>query len=245
MKIILVAFFCIFTNPLVASAQRDPPVFDSFLASISLWKERTSLDLELTFARLGGPIKQLDYSQAYVLGYLEKDETRILELAADQKLTMKSQNDALDNAGHKLLLDFLVDEELATVLATTVTQQAKPPVLLHAKSTRPARGLGYFEFSFSFENKVLFRAARDLRNFDPERFALFDQKYYDDKLKLMVFVPVNDCRYATAIPRKLRESHDFAHFYDSDTILQYFKPLPYRFQFKPLEPQGDVLMYID
>ncbi len=36
-----------------------------------------------------------------------------------------------------------------------------------------------------------------------------------------------------------------AHFMDRDIIIQYFKPLPYRFQFKPLDEEGVVLLYVD
>lgn len=69
--------------------------------------------------------------------------------------------------------------------------------------------------------------------------------YYNDKFKLLIFVPVNDCKYATQVRKELRDMYDFAHFYDSDTILLYFKPLPYRFQFNPLEAQGAVELYVD
>ena len=61
----------------------------------------------------------------------------------------------------------------------------------------------------------------------------------------MIFVPVNDCKYATKVPKEQREFYDFAHFMDGKTIIQYFKPLPYRFQFKPLDEEGVVLLYVD
>jgi hypothetical protein len=32
---------------------------------------------------------------------------------------------------------------------------------------------------------------------------------------------------------------------DDETIIQYYKPLPYRFQFKPLDEEGIVLLYVD
>ena len=60
----------------------------------------------------------------------------------------------------------------------------------------------------------------------------------------MIFVPVNDSKYATKVSNQLRETHDFAHFRDSETILLYFKPLPYRFQFKPLGNE-DVVIYVE
>ena len=61
----------------------------------------------------------------------------------------------------------------------------------------------------------------------------------------MIYVPVNDCKYATKTSKEQREFYDFAHFIDCDTIIQYLKPLPYRFQFKPLDDEGVVLLYVD
>ena len=39
--------------PAIALAQRDAPVWDSYLPRISLFKERKTLDFELTFKKTG------------------------------------------------------------------------------------------------------------------------------------------------------------------------------------------------
>ena len=185
-------------------------------------------------------MEQADHSQMYVLGYLAKDEATILKLAADKSLTYKSSK------REKLLLDVLVDEELVTVLETKVAKRAASPPSISPTSGRSVRSGDCFEFAFSFDNAALFKSIGKLKNFDPSDFIESDHRYYNDKFKLLIFVPVNDSRFATKIPAKQREHYDFAHFMDQETVIQYFKPLPYRFQFKPLDDQeGTVLIYID
>ncbi len=239
MKIFVFTFLLILSNPIIAFAQRDAPVWDSFLPRIALFDERTTLDFEITFKKGGGPVKQRTHSQVYVLGYLEKDEARILELAADKKHTTKSNDE------DRLLLDLLVDEKLVALLETKVAKESESPIVISPKSNRAVGGASYYDFEFSFDNGKLFKKLGKLKNFDPTSFVAFDHRYYNDKFKLMIFVPVNDCKYATEIPKAQRELHDFAHFMDGETIIQYFKPLPYRFQFKPLDEEGVVLLYID
>ena len=254
MKIYLFAFLAIMLNPIVAVAQRDPPVWNSFLPRIAMFDERTKLDFEITFKKGGGPVKQSPHAQIYVLGYLEKDESKILKLAADKKLTTKSKHrpSADLTAGKKrttepedkLLLDLLVAEKLVTLLGNKIAKKSEVPVVISLKSDR-AVAANCYDFEFSFDNSKLFESIGKLKNFDHTNFVESDHKYYNDKFKLMIFVPVNDCKYATKIPKEQRELHDFAHFADRETILQYFKPLPYRFQFKPLDEEGVVLLYID
>jgi hypothetical protein len=220
-------------------AQREAPVWHSFLPRISMFNERTTLDFEVTFMKGGGPHEQSAHSQMYVFGYLEKDEPQILQLAADKTLTTKSKDEK------RLLLDVLVDEKLITRLETKVAKESELPAVTSSKSTRTLRGGNCYDFEFSFNNKSLFETIGKLKNFDQANFVDSDQRYYNDKFKLLIFVPVNDCKYATEIPEVQRELYDFAHFMDRETIIQYFKPLPYRFQFKPLDEEGVVLLYID
>jgi len=216
--------------------QRDPPVFSSYLPSITLFNERATLDFDLLFCKAGGPIEHTEH-QMYVLGYLEKDEARILELAADKKLTSKKQE------GAKLLLDVLEVEKLAAILDTKVAKREVMKLDEEQQPRKPGKGGHSYKFSFSLSNGLLFQTIGGLKNFKVEMES--GHRYYTDKFKLLIFVPVNDCKYATKIPKELRNTYDFAHFYDSDTILLYFKALPYRFEFKSPDEQGVVELYVD
>jgi hypothetical protein len=220
------------------TAQRDPPVFDCSLPRINLFKERTKLDLELTFQKAGGPTEQSPESQVYILGYLEKDELRILELAADDERTDK-------NKSEKLFLDELLKERLVVQLDTKIAPKAKLPLVTSPQSGRTLTGGYCYDFAFGFENSKLFEAIGGLKNFDKSNYIDSDNRYFNDKFKLLVFVPVNDCKYATLVSEKQRAFYDFAHFMDSKTVIQYCRPLPYRFQFKVLDKDGTVLLYVD
>jgi hypothetical protein len=216
--------------------QRDPPVFSSYLPSITLFNERATLDFDLLFCKAGGPIEHTEH-QMYVLGYLEKDEARILELAADKKLTSKKQE------GAKLLLDVLEVEKLAAILDTKVAKREVMKLDEEQQPRNPGQRGHTYKYSFNLNNGLLFKTIGGLKNIKVERES--GRRYYTDKFKLLIFVPVNDCKYATKIPKELRNTYDFAHFYDSDTILLYFKALPYRFEFKPPDEQGAVELYVD
>jgi hypothetical protein len=234
MKYLPLSLLAVFWVSAPALAQRDPPVFCSYLPSITLFSERAALDLELLFCKAGGPIEHKEH-QMYMLGYLEKDEARILELAADKKLTSKKESG-------KLLLDVLEEAKLAAILDTKVAKrEVVPPDQQDAR--RPGKGSHSYKYSFSLNNASLFKTIGGLKNFKVE--MEMGRRYYNDKFKLLVFVPVNDCKYATKVPKELRDMYDFAHFYDSDTILLHFKPLPYSFQFKPPDEQGAVEIYVD
>lgn len=229
----------LFIWPNVALAQRDAPVWNSFLPRINMFNERDTLDFEFTFKKGGGPHEQSHVVQSYILAYLADDEEKINKLAVNQSLTTKNTE------AEKLLIEHLVEQELVVVLETKTAKKQNVGRPISPRSGRKVRGGYSYDFEFSFDNKDLFKKVTSLKNFNPDRYVKSDNKVYDDKFKLLVFVPVNDSRYATKIPEEQRESYDFAHFMDSKTILQYFKPLPYRFQFKPLSDSGDVLIYID
>ena len=87
---------------------------------------------------------------------------------------------------------------------------------------------------------------KELANFDEntvrDRASL--GQYYDDKVKLLVLVPVNDSPLATLIPKKLRDFYDFAHLMDHKTSIHYFKPLPQKYKLRQLE-DGNVVANID
>jgi|694.fasta_scaffold67726_2 hypothetical protein len=233
----LILVFAWFATPSVF-AQRDPPVFDCCLPRINLFKDRSKLDFEFTFQKAGGPNEQSAESQAYILGYLEKDEPQILELAADKNRTNK-------NKPEQLFLDELLSERLVVQLETKMAPKAKTPLVTSAQSGRALAGDYCYEFAFGFEHSKLFEAIGGLKNFDKSNYLDSDNRYFNDKFKLLVFVPVSDCKFATLVSKKQQEFYDFAHFMDSETAIQYFKPLPYRFQFKVLDKDGTVLLYVD
>lgn len=227
----------VFATP--ALAQRDAPVWSSYLSTITLYDERTTTDFDLTFCKSGGPYEHTEH-QLYVLAYLEKDEAKILELAADKKLTNKEQKDG------KLLLEVLEDKKLVTILESQVAKKEKSEkVEPGATEKKHARGGKEFNYSFSFDNRVLFKSIAKLKNFDSENFVDSDARYYHDKFKFLIFVPVNNCRYAGKVSKELQTTNDFAHYMDTETILLYFKPLPYRFEIKPLKTEDVVLVYVD
>ena len=236
MKYLLLSLLTVLWISTPALAQRDSPVFSSYLPSITLFNERATLDFDLLFCKAGGPIEHTEH-QMYVLGYLEKDEARILELAADKKLTSKKQE------GAKLLLDVLEEEKLAAILDTKVAKREVMKPDEEQQPRKPGKEGHSYKYSFNLNNGSLFKTIGGLKNFKVE--MEMGRRYYNDKFKLLIFVPVNDCKYATKVPKELRDMYDFAHFYDSDTILLYFKPLPYRFQFKPPDEQGAVELYVD
>ena len=91
---------------------------------------------------------------------------------------------------------------------------------------------------------MLFQSVRKLGNFQPEKAEAYgSETWFDDKFKLIVFVPVNDSRHATKISRSLREMYDFAYPMNSKTALLYFRPLPYEFGLKKYKE--DTLIYIN
>ena len=204
MKMSLLTIWVVMLHSTVALAQRDSPVWSSYLPRIALFDEREKTDFEVTFNKCGGPVEQTDH-QMYVLGYLEKDETKILELAADKNLTNKMSKDSL-------LLDVLVERKLVTVLSSKVAKSKREPPVISTTSGRSVRAGRCFEYAFSFDNSALFDSIGKLDHFDRTSFVDSDHRYYNDKFRLMIFVPVNDCKYAIDVPKKQREFYDFAHW---------------------------------
>jgi hypothetical protein len=101
-----------------------------------------------------------------------------------------------------------------------------------------------FPFKFTFTHEKLFQSVRKLGNFNLENVNVVGKStWYEDKFKLIVFVPVNDSKHANKVSSKLRESDDFANGMDFETALLYFRPLPYEFGFKKYEE--DMLIYIN
>jgi len=226
---------CTFAVP--ALAQRDPPVFDSYLARTVVCNQRTTLDFEITWHKGGGPHEQSTHAQMVVLLYLEKDEQKILELANQPQHTNK------ENKAEDLILAVLEKQKLATVLKSSVAELDKSNATADLKKLRG----GYdFDFEFSFEYSQLLEKHKLLASFDKESVDTHPTlgSTYGDKVKLIIYVPTNDSPLATLIPEKLRKFYDFAHPMNMETSIHYFKPLPQSFQFREIKP-GDVVACID
>ena len=71
-----VAFLTIayLVSPTLATAQRDAPVWESYLNRVSVYHlERLSTSIELVWEKGGGPSKNVEH-QIYLLVYLQKNE---------------------------------------------------------------------------------------------------------------------------------------------------------------------------
>ena len=239
---ILIVFLCV--SP--AFAQRDAPVWESYLPRIAVYHDDSSkqpaLTISFLFKKNGGPHEHTEH-QAYVLAYLKKDEEQILKLAGDPALTNKK------NEKTKLFLDMLVEKKLVVPLDSQVARIDRTPRFPDVRGNPKSGGAEElvefsFPFKFTFTYDMLFQSVRKLGNFDPQKVDAYGKEiWFDDKFKLMVFVPVNDSAHATKVSAKMREMYDFANPMDFKTALLYFRPLPYEFGFKKYEE--NTLLYIN
>jgi hypothetical protein len=182
----------------------------------------------------GGPQEHTEH-QAYVLVYLQKDEEQILKLAEDPELKKKK------NEKTKRFLDVLVEKKLVAPLQSQVAKRIEVSMSRDAvgKSNRKRASdddddVEYvFPFKFTFTNESLFQSIQKLGNYDPKNVDVSgDYTWFNDKFKLLVFVPVNDSTQADKVSPKIRKFYDFVGSFDFDSSLLYFRPLPYEFQFK-------------
>lgn len=244
---IFIGVLCVST----AFGQRDAPVWESYLPKFSVYHEdgdrRGAITVDFLFKKNGGPHEHTEH-QAYVLIYLKKDEEQILKLAGDSQLVGKK------NEKTKLFLDVLAEKKLVVPLGSQVAK-------LNSRDGRtqrfadvrgnPKRGgvdsldAFTFPFKFTFTYEELFQSAKKLGNFRPENATVSGKStWFEDKFKLIVFVPVNDSGHANKVSSELRKMYDFANVMDFDTSLLYFRPLPYEFGFKKYE-EDTLLIYIN
>lgn len=247
MKIVWLSIFVGFLWVSTAFGQRDAPVWESYLPKISIYHENSggqaAITIDFLFKKNGGPYEHTEH-QAYILVYLKTDEEQILKLAGDSQL-VKKQNEKT-----KLFLEVLVDKKLVVPLESQVAKINSPdrstPRFADVKGNPKHTGVDSlaefsFPFKFTFRYETLFQSVQKLGNFHSENATIAGKsRWFNDKFKLMVFVPVNDSGHATKVSPKLRETHDFANVMDYDTSLLYFRPLPYEFGFKKYE--GDTLL---
>jgi hypothetical protein len=241
-----------------AVAQKVAPVWESYLARQSIYREKVdSLTLELLFKKEGGPTEHTHH-QMYILAYLRKDESQILEMAKDASLLDKRKAD------QPMLLDVLLEKKLVAILDSKIGKRARPAtqddVGSYGTESDDRHGkaslrLNTYPFSFTFSNQAMFEAVSALGNFDEKNVIDGDHLYFEDKFKLLVFVPVNDCKYANKVSPELNQTSDVASTFSLDedddlflkysTPLLYFKPLAYEFEFKKLEVDDRYMIYVN
>ena len=224
-------------------AQRDAPVWECYLPQFAIYHDDTNknpaITVQFLFKKNGGPHEHTEH-QAYVLLYLKKDEEQILKLAADPELTKKK------NEKTKLFLDLLTEKKLVVSLDSQVAKIDRTPrfpdVRGYPKSEADAEFAFAFKFTLNYE--TLFQSAQKLGNFNLENInPIGREKWFNDKFKLIVFVPTNDSAHATKVSQKIHEMYDFANGMNFSTALLYFRPLPYEFGFKKYEET--TLIYIN
>jgi len=229
-----------------AFGQRDAPVWEAYLTKISILEDTSNLQpaitVDLNFKKSGGPHEHNEH-QAYVLVYLKNDEEAILKLAADPQLTTKK------NEKTKTFLDLLVEKKLVVALASQIaklTDTTSPEMKAKIKRASQESFDEYtFPFKFTFNSVTLFQAVQKLGNFNMKGVDVVGEyTWFNDKFKLMVFVPVNDSAQANKVSAELRKMYDFANFMDFQTSLLYFRPLPYELQFKKVGEER-MLIYIN
>ena len=243
---ILILLLCVPTT----FGQRDAPVWESYLPKILIYHNDSNghpaLTIDLLFKKNGGPHEHTEH-QAYILAYLKKDEEEILKLAADPQLTKKQ------NEKTKLFLDLLVEKKLVVPLDSQVaginrtgSTQRYPDVKGNPKQADSDSITQFtFPFKFTFTYEALFQSVRKLGNFNLENVNVAGSStWFNDKFKLIVFVPVNDSAHASKVSPKVREAYDFAGVMNFNTALLYFRPLPYEFGFKKYQ-EDTLLIYIN
>ena len=229
-----------------AFGQRDAPVWESYLPTISIYHDdgdrQSSLTVDFLFKKNGGPHEHTEH-QAYVLVYLKKDEEQILKLAADPELIKKK------NEKTKSFLDILVEKKLVVALESQVARIGSTPRFADVRGNPKRTGADSlaefsFPFKFTFTHATLFQSVEKLGNFDRANVKVIGKEtWFEEKFKFLVLIPVNDSRLATKVSPKLREMYDFASVMDFSTALLYFRPLPYEFGVKKYEQ--DTLVYIN
>jgi hypothetical protein len=245
MRIAWLSFLILFLCVSTAFGQRDAPVWESFLPQISVYHDAAdaprSLIVDFLFMKSGGPHEHTEH-QAYVLAYLKKDEEQILKLAADPQLRSKK------NEKTKRFLDVLVEKKLVATLDSQVAKIIEMRMARQVKlkpGSQSADTEWVFPFKFTFSYETLFRSVQQLGNFDLKSVDVVgDYTWFNDKFKLIVFVPVNDSAQANKVSAELRKMYDFAGLMDFENSLLYFRPLPYEFQFKKYGADG-LLVYIN
>ena len=113
---VLLLMVAVSLMPLPAFAQRDAPVWEAYLASLSIYHENHgSITVDMLYKHEGGPYEHHE-RQMYLLAYLKRDEAEILKIASDRTLLDKTKPD-------KMSLDVLLERKLVTILDTKAAKK--------------------------------------------------------------------------------------------------------------------------
>jgi hypothetical protein len=201
--------------PSVALAQRDPPLTECYLASITATHaagDRIALDLVLK--KETGPTEHREH-QMYLLAYLQEDEAEVLKICADEALLDKrAEGDA------KLFLDVLLEKGLVTILETkTAPRQGFAGQDVTGKYSDGSKAgrekaeflkLNTFDYSFELPYRDLFEKVSKLKHFRAEEVPPGTLIFYKRKFKILAFAPVNDSKYASKVSKNIRGKPDWA-----------------------------------
>lgn len=205
-------------------AQRDALVTEAYLPAIRVVRnDDQSINMRLEYCHTGGP-NDVIQRQMYLIAYLSKDEQKLQAIIRDKRCLDKTKTE-------DLFLKKLVEDQIAVVLDSKTT-----------KLQQSATGNSFFPFEFKFGSSKFSKSVQNnLARFDSNDFVdSGGRRYFRDRFKLLVFVPVNDCVLADKVEEKYRD-YDFAKYDSSSDTDEYFylrnaaaflKTLPYSFQIK-------------
>jgi hypothetical protein len=223
--------------PSVALAQRDPPLTECYLTSITArHAEGDRIALDLVLKKETGATEHREH-QMYLLAYLQEDEAEVLKICADEALLDKrAEGDS------KLFLDVLLEKRLVTILETkTAPRQGFAGQDVTGKYSDGFKAgrdkadflkLNTFDYSFELPYHDLFEKVATLKHFRPEEVPPGTLNFYKRKFKILAFAPVNDSKYASKVSKNIRGKPDFGLGHDLSTPILYCRPLPYEFQFR-------------
>lgn len=229
-------------------AQRDPPLVECFLPSISVTHAADQrLAIDLVFKKETGPVGHTEH-QMYLLAYRSSDEAEIRKVASNPKWLDKRKPKEDD-----LFLEILFDRKLVSNVDSKVAKRSgfagQDNLGKYSDGSTSGRTkesflkLNTFAFSFSPTYAELFEAASKLAGFPAENEPSNPLGIYRQRIKLMVFVPVNDCRYSTKVRPEVRAKGDFGlnEYIGGTKPILYFRPLPYEFVFRRDGKVGTIL----
>ena len=233
--------------PEVALGQRDPPLLECYLPSITLTHaEGERLSLDLVLKKETGPTEHREH-QMYLLAYLRDDEQEVLKICSDPKLLDKTKG-----GDAKLFLDVLLEEGLVTILEAKVARRqgfaGQDVSGKYADGSKAGQSkenflkLNTFAFSFGPKYVELFDKISRLKHFRNEDPPPKQIGIYKHHFKMLVFVPVNDCKYASQVEGGIRGKNDLGLNDDRlTTPILYCRPLPYEFRFRRDRDVGTVV----
>ncbi|MFO0883463.1 MAG: hypothetical protein U0894_04635 [Pirellulales bacterium] len=188
-------------TPRVVVAQRDPPLTECYLPSITVWHaEGQRLALDLVLKKEVGHNEHKEH-QMYLLMYQLDEEAEVLKICSDPKLLDKTEG-----GDSKLFLDVLLEKGLVTILETKVAKRhgfgGQDVQGKYADGSKAGQSredflkINTFTFSFSPSYADLFDKVSKLKHFrnedpPPNQFGIYKRRF-----KMLVYVPVNDCKYA-------------------------------------------------